>query len=380
MTGLLEFREKIKLFYSRNEFFIFPVIKFLLGFVTLNIVNSQMGYMTKLDNMALVLIVALACSFLPTGSIVLFAAAFSILHMYALSMEVALVGLVVYILIFLLYLRFGPKDSLLVVLTPVFCIINIPYVIPIAMGLVGSPVSAISICCGVIVYYLFQTVTANVTTIQTMGEDEITAKVRLIIDGILDNKSMLVMMAAFAITVIVVYLIRRMSIDHSWTIAIVAGVMVDLVILLVGDLIYDTNVSVISAVLGAFLAAAAGKIIEFFRFCVDYSRTEKVQFEDDEYYYYVKAIPKMTVTAPTNTVKKINAQKKSSSSTGRATQGATGVSRTVITERTNTTRSSVAHGQSNASRRREHTGGNRSVTINSNRMTEDSTDDLEDLF
>ena len=31
---------------------------------------------------------------------------------------------------------------------------------------------------------------------------------------------------------------------------------------------------------------------------VDYSRTENVQFEDDEYYYYVKAIPKMSVEAP----------------------------------------------------------------------------------
>ena len=37
------------------------------------------------------------------------------------------------------------------------------------------------------------------------------------------------------------------------------------------------------------------KAIEFFRFCLDYSRTEKVQFEDDEYYYYVKAVPKAIV-------------------------------------------------------------------------------------
>lgn len=29
-----------------------------------------------------------------------------------------------------------------------------------------------------------------------------------------------------------------------------------------------------------------------------------MQFEDDEYYYYVKAVPKMTVAAPTNTVKR----------------------------------------------------------------------------
>ena len=58
MTGLLELREKMKLIYSRNEVFILPVIKFLLAFLTLSTVNGQMGYMTRLDNMAIVLITA----------------------------------------------------------------------------------------------------------------------------------------------------------------------------------------------------------------------------------------------------------------------------------------------------------------------------------
>ena len=35
-----------------------------------------------------------------------------------------------------------------------------------------------------------------------------------------------------------------------------------------------------------------------FLFSVDYSRTERVQFEDDEYYYYVKAVPKVVVATP----------------------------------------------------------------------------------
>ena len=82
-----------------------------------------------------------------------------------------------------------------------------------------------------------------------------------------------------------------------------------MMILLVGDLMYDTNLSIVSALLGAVVTLITCKIIEFFRFCLDYSRTEKVQFEDDEYYYYVKAVPKMTVAAPTNTVKKINTQR-----------------------------------------------------------------------
>jgi hypothetical protein len=71
---------------------------------------------------------------------------------------------------------------------------------------------------------------------------------------------------------------------------------------------YDTNMSVGGAILGLLLALVVGKVFEFFRFSIDYSRIENVQFEDDEYYYYVKAIPKMTVAAPEKKVKRINMQ------------------------------------------------------------------------
>jgi len=48
-------------------------------------------------------------------------------------------------------------------------------------------------------------------------------------------------------------------------------------------------------------------------FSVDYERTEMVQFEDDEYYYYVKAVPKNLVAIPEKQVKKINTQHKKTS-------------------------------------------------------------------
>lgn len=397
MTALLELRENLKKIYSRNEAFILPVIKFLLGVIVLSIINGKMGYMTKLDNMAIVLIVSLLCSFLPTGFMAFFAMMFAVLHMYALSIETAAVGLVVFLLLYLLFLRFTAKEALVVVLTPVLCMLKLPYVMPVAMGLIGTPASCVSVGCGVVVYYLLQTVITNAPTINSMGAEEATAKLRLLIDGMLGNKAMLVMIAAFAITVIVVYLIRRMSVDHSWTIAMVAGVMIEVMILLVGDLMYDTNLSIVSALLGAVVTLIACKIIEFFRFCLDYSRTEKVQFEDDEYYYYVKAVPKMTVAAPTNTVKKINTQRRpagqqtrtsgqgtrsagqtyrSTAHTGRPSEG---TGRSVVTERT-PAGNGVLYGQQGGYRGHEMSGG-RSVTIGGNHTNpQDDSDDYEELF
>lgn len=380
MSSLLELREKLKSIYAKNEVFIVPVLKFVLAFITFSMINGKLGYMAQIDNVAVTLIAALLCSFLPNGFLLLFAALFSLMHMYALSVEVALVGLCVYLVMFLLFFRFSPKESLVVIATPILCILKIPYVAPVAMGLIGGPASAVSIGCGLVIYFLMDTVSLNATTIGTMDKAEAVAKLRLIIDGLLNNKTMVVMIAAFVITVIVVYLLRRMSVDYSWTIAMIAGVMLNIVILLVGDLLYDTNMSVINAVLGSLLALAVAKVLEFFRFCVDYSRTEKVQFEDDEYYYYVKAIPKMTVAAPTKTVKKINTQRRPPSQVQKSGAGASSREgnrgRTVVTERT------YAGGLGNSSQskgyRNDRMNGGRSVTVGSGPAGGNETD-YEDL-
>ena len=157
-----------------------------------------------------------------------------------------------------------------------------------------------------------------------MEAEDITDKFRFIIDGMLDNRIMVVTAAVFAMTLILVYLIRRLSVGHSWTIAIVAGSLVNIMLLLVGDLMFDTNVAIGEVILGTAVAALIAAVIQFFAFHVDYGRTEKVQFEDDEYYYYVKAVPKVTVSTPERKVKKINQPKKIRSSQKSAEEKKTG--------------------------------------------------------
>ena len=309
MTELLEIRDKLKIFYSRNEVFLTPLIKFILAFLLFNTINAKIGYMTRIDNVAIVLILALMCSFLPYGAMVFLASLISLVHMYALAKEVALVGVCAYLILFLLFIRLNSRDSILVLITPLMFLYRIPYVIPVVMGLVGGPASAISVGCGVFVYFFLADITENAAKINAMTDDDIVLRVRLLIDGIIENREMMVLVAAFAVTIIVVYLLRRMSVNYSWTIAIIAGVIINLMMLLIGDLLYDTNMPVLNAVIGSVIAVLAAKVIEFFGFFVDYRRPERVQFEDDEYYYYVKAVPKISIAAQTKTVKRINTQR-----------------------------------------------------------------------
>ncbi|MGN1180962.1 MAG: hypothetical protein ACI4SD_07085 [Suilimivivens sp.] len=314
MTTLLVAKQYIKIFISKYEVYLKPLLKLVLALAALMMINGKIGYMPRLDNISIVLMVALMCSFMPMNFIIFVAAAFIVLHMYALSLECAAITLVVFLVLFLLYFRFSPKDTLVVLLTPMSFMLGIPYVIPLTMGLIGTPASAISVGCGVVVTYLINYIADTASVLNSMETDDIATRIRFLIDGFMDNKSMIMMIAAFAVTIIIVYLVRRLSVDYAWTIAIIAGALADVMILLIGDLLFDTNVSIIGLIIGTVFSVAVAKIVEFFAFHVDYSRTEKVQFEDDEYYYYVKAVPKITVAAPSRTVKKINTSKRKPSS------------------------------------------------------------------
>lgn len=314
MTTLLVAKQILMTLYSRYEVYITPLLKFLTALITLLLINSRVGYMDSIDKMTVVLIVALMCSFMPMNFIVVMAALFVMLHIYTFSLECVLVVGVGFLLMFLLYLRFSPKDTLVVVLMPICFILKIPYVVPLAMGLIGTPASMVSVVCGVIVYYMLHFVTQNGSAIAAITGDESSvkfsvAKFKFVVDGILNNKEMAVTVMAFAITVLIVYLIRRLSIDYAWTIAMAAGAVVNLMILLIGDLMFDTNVALLGVILGNIVAVFLTVVLQFFVFNVDYSRTEKVQFEDDEYYYYVKAVPKVVVSRAEKKVKQINVQR-----------------------------------------------------------------------
>ena len=236
MTSLLVAKQYLKKFYGKFEVYLIPLIKFLLALTSLKLINGSLGFMERINSATGVLVVALMCSFMPMNFIVIAAAAFVLLHVYALSLECTVVVLAAFLLMFLLYFRFSPRDTAVVLLTPICFILRIPYVMPIALGLLGTPVSAVSAACGTVAYYLLSYVSGSAATLVSMEGEEMTAKFRFIIDGMLNNRGMVVTVAAFAVTITLVYLIRRLSMDYSWTIAIVAGALVNVMVLLVGDL------------------------------------------------------------------------------------------------------------------------------------------------
>lgn len=309
MTTILLVKEWLKQFYGRFDVYVTAVLKFLGALITIMLINSNIGYMDKLKNGALVAVVALLCSIIPVGGMVLICALFVLAHFYTVSLELAAVTLVVFLLMFLLYIRFDASLGYIVLLTPVLFWLRVPYLMPLLAGLTGGIGAAVPAGMGVIIYYLTDYARTNAPALSNSTTETLLQNLAMIIDGLLQNKLMLVTVTAFVVTTVVVYIIKSLSIDYSWTIAIGAGMVINMVILLVGEFSFDISASVGEMIIGNIIAALIMLALQFFIFSVDYTRTERVSFEDDDYVYYVKAVPKMSVSTPRVNVKKINAQR-----------------------------------------------------------------------
>lgn len=87
--------------------------------------------------------------------------------------------------------------------------------------------------------------------------------------------------------------LRRLEVEYAWHIAVFGGGIAYMIIMAAGGIFLEATIPVVPLVAGTMVSVFVGEILEFFFFHVDYKRTERLQFEDDEYYYYVKAVPKI---------------------------------------------------------------------------------------
>ncbi len=309
MAALLELKEKIRRFYGQYNTYILPAGKFLLTLIAMLMLSSSIGFMSALKSPLISVAVAAVCAFLPAGFMVVCLSLVMVVHLYSISAEFALVTLGLIAVMYFLYFRLAPRTGYLIVVTVLLCFIKLPYLAPIALGLtVGLP-ALIPAGFGVVIYYIVRTASAYEAAITEETVSNTVQKFTFIIESFAKNKDMLLILLVVLVAIVFVSVIKRMSVENAWNIAIAVGAIAEFIIVIVGKLVLQAQLNVVVAILGILLSTLIGYICELLFFNLDYKRTEFVQFEDDEYYYYVKAVPKVHLVTEDVRVKRINAQK-----------------------------------------------------------------------
>lgn len=304
-TGIYGLRENLIQLYKRQEFLLLSVFRFAVSLAVLLLLRAHLGVHistgSALNSSLLNVIIALICSMLPPGFSAGILGLVLLLDLYKLSLEAAAVGAAIILVCLLVYFRFTPRDTMILLLMPVAYALNLHYLVPILAGLLFGPGAAVPVIFGLLFTRYVLLVEGNLSALAAPGGgmpivgEQLITNFRSLVDGTVNDKLMISLAVAFVITVIAVCFIRRLAIVNAWHVAITAGCILELVILLLCDMRLDTGIDLAYVFVGIVFSFVLAQIVRFFVFNVDYLRIENVQFEDEDYYYYVKAIPKVMV-------------------------------------------------------------------------------------
>ena len=306
MDSLFLLRDRFQELYARNSRIFDKTVQFIVAFATFYIINSNVGYMKMASSPVVSVALAVICTFLPMTVTIIVASMLILAHMYAVSLSALAVTALVFLIMYIFYFRLSPKTALIVLLTPIAFVLKVPYVMPVACAFLLAPTAAVSIGCGTVAYYMMAYVKKAAAGMKGSDAEGLMGQISAYAKGVFQNKEMWVVIVSFIISFLVVYTVRRQSINHAWKVAAVLGAVVNIIGVSAGNMALggETNFAVL--LVGNAAAIAVGLILELFFFSVDYARSENLQYEDDEYYYYVKAVPKLSVATPEKTVKRIN--------------------------------------------------------------------------
>ncbi len=308
MMKLLEVRARIRALYQKFELYINPVVKFVIALIVFQVINSSLGSDPRFLRFPVVLLLSLVCAFLPSSVMVFLAGVVSLVHIYYVSPMLVILAALIFLVLYLFFIRFTPGLGYVLLAVPILHVLGIPYVVPILMGLFSTPIAILPTSCGVIIYYLFRIIREAAARQVNLAIEDILQLYTDVIDSLFANQLMFMTIAVFAVVILAVYLIRKLKFDYVFEAAIALGSVLNIIAFLIVDLRLDISNQIGTMILGTVGSAVIVYLIYLFRQILDYSAAENVQFEDDNYYYFVKAVPKVDVTVPQFHVKRIGGQ------------------------------------------------------------------------
>ena len=307
MTALIELRTRIRQLISKQEGWVNGAFRFALSLAALLMVNNSLGYQPILCHWWVAVAIAFICAFIQMQGTTVIVIFYTLLQLMTLSTDVAAAALILIVVSYGVCAYFQSRDTYNFLTIPLCYHMNIPFMMPMAAGLSGGIYELPSVLFGSVVSYFLHTVSQN-ASLFLEANSEMSASI-LIQTKLLTSPMFYIYIATMCGVFILAYYIRTSKVKYAWFVAVMAAVMASFVAMLATHLFIEGRGGIPSLVIGSIVTLVLGVVMTFFVQGVDYNRTEKVIYEDDEYIYYVTAVPKVHVAEQEKEVKKITERK-----------------------------------------------------------------------
>jgi hypothetical protein len=309
MEPILQARETIVRFYKQFEAPVRFLAKLFIGVVIFSVlsnIGSNIGFHTAgfaeffeppLVVPIIILLGILYVILPPTLSYTIMIAVIGV--QLSPNTELTILTVLFLLCILVFYIRLAPKESVLILCTIAAFYFRIPYVVPLLAGLYCSVTALIPIAIGVFIWNVIPVLNLFLKTSETAGLNPMElpntfgALMPELFTEVLVNQEWIFTSFIFAMVVLAVYGISRINLDYSKEISIGLGAILTIVSFIIARILAEMKVNIAETVLFVILSALIAVTVRFFDIVMDYSRSERVEFEDEDNYYFVKVVPKV---------------------------------------------------------------------------------------
>lgn len=294
MSGIIQLRDTVREFLRKYDEIVTPLLRFIYAYVIFHCISVKYGYSGLFSQTTVILLLSVICALVSDVLMVLIASCVLVANAFCVSVETAAVFLVVFIVMYCVYVRMFPKCAYLLMVVPVLCIFNLQYAVPIVVVIFTGLPGIVPAAFGLIIHEM-SIFAANVQKELTAESiDENFSVHKYAIEFAKSSKWLIGEIVVFAAVIMIATIIYKLSIDYAWFIAIGAAALMNILFSMVISGSIEGSASLGTVFVGSLLGAIVACIIQCLKSMVDYAKKEHVQFEDDDYYYYVKAIPKVS--------------------------------------------------------------------------------------
>lgn len=273
----------------------------------LYVISRMFGYLSILSSNITIAALSVVSAFIPMSASAIITVVYLLLELLGLSQSVALMTFVLIILFYLLCSSYQARHMSSLTGVTVLYQLHMPLVIPLTSGLFGGMNEITTVLCGSVMAYYLKTVRENASSFLTKA---VSVGALDTFEKMVSDKMFYLFLIAMLVTFVLVSIFRRSSIRHSWLLASTFGAVAGFVIMLGGYMFLGLDSQIRYLLIDGIVTLAIGIFLYFMFQDLDYERVESVQFEDDEYYYYVTAVPKVRFVEEDKEVKTITDDRK----------------------------------------------------------------------
>lgn len=308
MNLLLRLRGRVEAFYKNHIIISGYVLRLIFIIAVLLIYRPRMEYNELLSEVWFVLAFSVVAAFIPVRFLPLAVIAYTASQIITLSPGIGAFVLIVLAVLYLLYFRLNADYAMLLILLPALAMLRLPLLMVLVLALTTPFNSVFAVFAGNVMYYMIHYVDVNAAVFSGMTDVSEINMLGIMAYSFITYREFLYGTFTALVVFIITYYAKKININRSNDMAAIIGAGTYIIFMVSFNLAFETItvLRLATIVIGSAASMVLALIAENIMLPLDFSRTEFLEFEDEEYYYYVRAVPKSNIGREVVSVKQIN--------------------------------------------------------------------------